>query len=214
MRKSRSNRSAPGKPACADCLLRQLCPDYTDREIDELAGAIVLRRRALAPGTVLYRAGDVFSTVYVVHMGALKGYEVNAEGRERITAFFLSGEPLGLDGFHTGAYTCHTAALVDTDVCELDLEQIERQSDRQWEFVRVMSKVVSDQKRRLMVTRLDPEPRVLEVLRDICARLSLNPETLSAADLPISRKDLASYADVPAETVDRVFEQLGVDPVG
>lgn len=214
MRKPHSKRPAPGKSTCTDCLLRELCPGYSDRDIEELAGAIVQRRRALDRGGLLYRAGDVFSTVYVVHTGALKGYESKGDAPERTTAFFLPGELVGLDGFHTGAYTCDTAALVDATVCELDLERIERQSEKQWEFVRVMSKVVSDQKKRLMVGRMDPQPRVLEILRDICGRLSLDAGTQCVAALPMTRDDLASYADVAGETVDQVFEQLGVQRVG
>ncbi|MEJ2687548.1 MAG: cyclic nucleotide-binding domain-containing protein [Gammaproteobacteria bacterium] len=208
MRKPLRKGSVSGKSTCTDCLLRQLCPGYTDREIDRLAGAIVQRRRILERGAALYRAGDVFSTVYVVHTGALKGYEVNGAGRERISAFFLPGELVGLDGFHKGVYTCHTAALVDATVCELDLTRIERQSDKQWEFVRVMSKVVSDQKRRLAVGRLEPQARAAELLRDIAARLTLDAEKLRASDLPMSPEDLASYADVDAGSVDQAFEEL------
>ena len=208
MQKPARKGSASGKSICPDCLLRQLCPGYTDREIERLDGAIVQRRRTIERGAALYRAGDGFSTVYVVHTGALKGYEVNGAGRERISAFFLPGELMGLDGFHKGAYTCHTEALVDATVCELDLERIDQQSDKQWEFVRVMSKVVSDQKRRLAMGRLEPRARVLELLRDIAERLTLDAETLSASDLPMSPQDLASYADVDGEIVDRAFGRL------
>ncbi len=190
--------------------MRQLCPGVADTpESAALAVGIVQRRRTVNGGAVLHKVGDAFSTVYAIHIGAVKGSDFQSDGRERITAFYLPGELLGLDGFHTGAYTCQASALVDTTICELDLKRIEQLEDQQWEFVRVMSKVVADQKRRLMVGRLDPEERVQEVLRDICDRLSLDPGALQEERLPMSRADLASYAGVDVGTVGQVLGAVG-----
>lgn len=213
MRKSLGEKSTLNGPACANCLLGQLCPGYSDAAaLEGLTNAVVQRRRTLEAGAVLYQAGGAFSTVFVVYSGAIKAFDCRDDGHERVKAFFLPGELLGLDGFHNGVYTCNTMALVDTSVCELNLARIEELEDSQWEFVRVMSKVVADQKRRLRTNRLGPEERVLEVLRDVCMRLSLSLDTLQDSQLPMSHDDLAVFAGVPTATVEQVLNRLGSPP--
>ncbi len=74
-------RIEPFKAACSNCNLRELClpVGLASDELDRL-DAIVAKRRTVVRGEHLFRAGEIFTSLYAVRTGFFQDLRV---GRRR-----------------------------------------------------------------------------------------------------------------------------------
>ena len=89
--------------ACSNCNLKESClpSGLSLRDVEALDDLVVTRRR-VKRGEVLYHAGDRFQALYAVRLGFLKGTVMSSDGREQVTNFFMAGEWIGMDGIANG----------------------------------------------------------------------------------------------------------------
>ncbi|WP_320416259.1 cyclic nucleotide-binding domain-containing protein [Candidatus Reidiella endopervernicosa] len=112
--------------ACKDCSLHQLClPTGISKDDMDRIDEIIRRRRPIARGETLFRAGDSFHSIYAVRSGSIKTYTPNRDGLEQVTGFHLPGEMVGLDAISDGAHPCTAKALETASLCEIPFDELE-----------------------------------------------------------------------------------------
>jgi len=205
------------KVACSNCNLRELClTEGMSSEQLERLDQIVNARRAVLRGEALFRAGENFTSLYVVRTGFFKTLVSAEDGREQVTGFQMAGELLGLDGIGTERHTCDAVALEDSQVCVIpfaDLEHLSRElSDLQRHFHRIMSReIVREHGVMLLLGSMRAEERLAAFLVNLTQRLRNRGFSASALVLRMTREEIGSYLGLKLETVSRAFSRMQDD---
>ena len=197
-------------PLCGDCPARHQC--LTGGRACAQLGAANPRVSVgpLAPGSALYRAGDVATRVFHVRSGYLKTVRVDDDGEETITGFQLPGAVLGR-GVHTGRYMEDAIALEITTVCAFDLQGLEhlmaqghgRALLEYWDR-QTWRQIVEAQTLR----RRGAQDRLLGFLASYAEQLHAlgrNPQHLPT---PMSRRDIANFLGLSNEALSRATTAL------
>lgn len=209
----------PGKVACQDCSLFQLClPVGIDQcdlaEVDR----IIKRRRPTQRGDQLFLTGDKFRSIFAVHSGSLKTSVLTADGCEQVTGFFLPGEIVGLDAIATGTHTCAARALETTSVCEIPYDELETIGARipslPRQLLRIMSREMHhDQLLLLLLGKRSADERLATFLFSLSQRFGLRGYSPNEFNLSMSRNDIGNYLGLAVETVSRLFSRLQEDGI-
>lgn len=124
-------------------------PLIPEREVRELAGLV--RRRAYAPGEVLFRQGDRGESCFVVAKGGIRGEIVTEEKGKRYKTEFRV-EPGGLFGemsLFTGMPRTATGAIEgDTELIEIGAEAFGRLLGRSPRLAEAIAAMVSERNRK------------------------------------------------------------------
>ncbi|RYY74730.1 MAG: fumarate/nitrate reduction transcriptional regulator Fnr [Gammaproteobacteria bacterium] len=200
--------------SCGNCRLNTICLPISLHidEIDHLDN-IVQRRKPLQKGEYLYRANDVFHSVYAIRSGAVKSINMSEAGEEQITGFHLPGEVVGLDGLANNIYTNSVIALETASVCEIPFNRLEDLSLKipslQHYFFQLMSREITQEQQVIrLLGKSDAETRIASLLLSISARNGRRNLATHQFLLPMSRTDIANFLGLTIETVSRVFTRL------
>ena len=165
------------KQVCSNCHVREICmpigaPPELLRKLDEL----LLLRRRLKSGTVLYHAGGHFHAFYAVKSGFIKTETLSEQGHSHVTGFYMMGEIFGFDGVATNQYMCTATALEDTEVCIIPLDRIEHVGHEfdqlQHHFYKLMSReIVRDHTIIMVLGSMNGEERLSAFLLNLSQRL-------------------------------------------
>ena len=209
----------PGKVACQDCSLFQLClPVGIDQNDLAEVDRIIQRRRPIRRGDPLFVTGDKFHSIYAVRSGSLKTSVLIEDGREQVTGFFLQGEIVGLDAIGTGEHTCTARALETTGVCEIPYDEIETLGVRipslPRQLLRIMSREMHhDQLLLLLLGKRSADERLAAFLFSLSQRFGLRGYSPNEFNLSMSRNDIGNYLGLAVETVSRLFSRLQEDGI-
>lgn len=197
--------------ACSRCTLAPLCLPRALSAADVLRfEEIVQRSRPIQPGEHLFRAGDPFRSAAAVRTGCFKSYIIDHDGQEQVTGFSWPGEIVGLDAIHSCRHNLNVIALDTSAVCGLSFESItslaQYMPELQSEMLRLMSRRISE----LAVTAgdLSADERVAIFLISLSKRFASRGYSDCEFTLPMSRRDIASYLRLAAETVSRVLARF------
>jgi CRP/FNR family transcriptional regulator, anaerobic regulatory protein len=200
--------------SCGNCRLNAICLPISLHidEIDHL-NSIVQRGKPLQKGEYLYRANDIFHSVYAIRSGAVKSTNINEAGEEQITGFYLPGEVVGLDGLANNIYTNSVIALETASVCEIPFNQFETLSlkipNLQHYFFQLMSREITQEQQVIrLLGKSDAEARIASLLLSISARHGRRNLATHQFILPMSRTDIANFLGLTIETVSRIFTRL------
>lgn len=205
---------ASARRHCLQCALRDLCipagigSDDVDR-IDRL----VKKKRTLARGEYLFRAGTRTSRLYVAREGAFKTVATSAAGEQQVIGFHLAGELVGLDALGTDRHRCDAVALDAAQVCEIPLEDLHAVAAEvpglQRQLLRVIgSSVGRDHDHVELMGRRQADDRILAFLQGLSQRFDALGRDGDEFVLPMTREDIANYAGLVIETVSRSFTRL------
>jgi CRP/FNR family transcriptional regulator len=203
--------------SCSNCNLRELClPKRIDDEDMARVEQIVFARRRLKRGDSLFKAGDPFSALYAIRSGFLKTTVLNADGREQVTGFQMSGELLGLDGIGTGHYNGNAVALEDSEACVLPfalIEQLGREVPAiQRNLHSVLSReIVRDHGVMMLLGSMSAEERLAAFLLNLSRRFTARGYSPCDFYLRMTREEIGSYLGLKLETVSRLFSRFQVD---
>jgi CRP/FNR family transcriptional regulator, anaerobic regulatory protein len=169
--------------------------------------------RTVKRGSHLVRAGDRFHSLHLLDRGLLKGGMVAADGREQVVAFYLPGEPLGLDAIASGMHCHDVLALEESRLRAISYDALERLSralpQLQRNLSRMMSgEIVRSQGVMWLLGSMRAEQRVAAVLLSLSRRLQLVGLPAARIDLRITRRDLGSYIGLSLETVSRELSRM------
>lgn len=195
---------------CDRCGLRAACAATAVEPKRKGLSGLQPRRLSLAPGEVLQRERSPSRALYVVRVGALKGFTVAACGYEEISAFHFPGDLLGLSALGTAEQTSCIVALEATSVCELKLEAVEAQALRepvlQRQLLRLAAGEIAREQTLLQsLLRRNADGRIALLLLELVKRLGGAKASFS---LPMTRADLGVYLGLTPETTSRRLKQM------
>ncbi|MET0379054.1 MAG: fumarate/nitrate reduction transcriptional regulator Fnr [Spongiibacteraceae bacterium] len=199
---------------CSGCRLSRICLPIALEAADiEKLDSIIQRGRPLQKGEYLFRQNDVFRSVYAVRSGSLKSYSTASCGTEQVTAFYLPGEILGMDGIGAGKHLSSAIALETAAVCEMPFELLGELSTRvpklQRHFFQLMSQeIAADQQLIAMLSKNSADQRVAALLINLSARNFHRKLSATLFRLPMSRAEMGNYLGLTVETMSRVFGRL------
>jgi CRP/FNR family transcriptional regulator len=199
---------------CGDCRLGPLClPIALNTEEVNQLDEIVKRGRPLTKGESLYRQGDAFHAIYAVRSGSFKTFSTSDDGVEQVTAFYLPGEIIGMDGISSLKHCSSAVTLETSSVCEIpfgSLGELSRQlPSLQQRFFQIMGKeITKDQQMLTLLGKNSAEGRVAALLLSISSRNHHRHLSALRFRLSMSRAEIGNYMGLTVETVSRVFGRL------
>ena len=188
-----------------------LAPWLKDWAIDDpsvLAGWIDrMRRRTLAPGSILVRSGQTCHSIYLLQSGLLRLYYVDAEGRERNKAFYGAGAITGpVSAILSESRASFTIEALEPTICiEADLLMLMQLAPHHPPISRLVIKLLSDaftrnEQREALLLTCNAEQRyrwLLEHQPDLAGR--------------IPQYHIASYLGIDAVSLSRLKRKLDND---
>lgn len=168
--------------------------------------------RVLAKGEHLYHAGDTVTGPYMVITGALKGYNTDEDGAERVMRLYSAGDVLGFEGLAQ----CEALA----SVVAVDTAKVWKMAERgpvegQPGMLAVTEMIVMGFYRELSLSaqvlemnRGSAEARLARFLVHYGEQQAQRGCKQQEFLLPFGRRDLAHYLGIAAETLSRAFGSL------
>lgn len=160
-------------------------------------------------GELLYRAGEVADSLFVVSSGRIKKYRLSESGKEQLIQILRAGDFTGeLALFSETINEAYAEAMEETWVCTV------KRSDLQellLKYPSISLKILNEFSNRLeqsekQTTRVSTE-RVETRIALYLAEFAEDKDSLEFK-LPMSRKDLASYLGTTPESISRKLLEL------
>lgn len=184
----------------------------TPSELERVDG-VVANRRKVKRGSLLFRNGDRFTSLYAIRTGFFKTCIASEDGREQVTGFQMAGEIIGLDGIVNDNHTCDAVALEDAEVCVMPFDQLEELSREVNTLQRHVHKIMSREIVRehgvmLLLGSMCAEERLAAFLLNLIERLHARGFSQTEVILRMTREEIGSYLGLKLETVSRTFSKL------
>lgn len=197
---------------CTGCSLYEFCLSAAGSRGNAIDG-LVSSRLQIKRGEALYRAGDDFHSLYVVHSGFFKTYAIAEDGRDQINGFHMSGEVIGMDGIETDQYTTFAVALEDSQVCVVPFAALEAACSKtpvlQRQLYRMLShEIVRNQGLSMLLGSRRAEEKVATFMLDLSQRFAQRGYAAAEFHLRMTREEIGSYLGLTLETVSRVFSKF------
>jgi CRP/FNR family transcriptional regulator len=213
----RAKSGASRAVSCSSCCLQAVClPSGMDAsklcQMDELTRV----KRRVTRGTVLYRNGDAFDSLYAVRSGAFKSVGFSRGGEEKVTGMHLPGELIGLDAISSRKHGYDAVALEDSEVCVIPYARLTQLAlqipELQAQLLRILSGDISrDQGLMLLLGGMDAEQRIAAFLLSLSRRYQKLGYAASRFSLRMTREEIGSYLGLTLETVSRLFSRFQKD---
>lgn len=165
------------------------------------AGFTVRRLRPLESGEVLFREGSAFDAPYLVTSGCLSVTELLPDGVERIVAFRVRGEVLGLESWNRRTHRYAAQAITASTVCRLRWSAAGAAARSAPVLRALLTKATAQSAEQSMPwPGLSAVERVRAFVADFRARTDQPP--------PMTRAQIGLYLGLAEETVVRAFKAL------
>lgn len=167
-------------------------------------------KRRLRPRQPLFLAGQDRGALFYVHAGCVKTRVISADGRERITGFWMHGDLLGLEALDLGKYACDAIALDVGEAWELPCRHLDEAPPGMQAYV---TRCLARELRRdwywmLDLSTLGSDARVARFLADLSDRLAALGYSAQRLLLQMTRAEIGSFLGLSLETVTRSFGRL------
>ncbi|NLO09452.1 MAG: Crp/Fnr family transcriptional regulator [Clostridiales bacterium] len=178
-----------------------------DNQKDEILGLI--KPLKVKKGEMIYRAGELSDSLYIVSSGKIKIYRLSESGKEQLVRILREGDFTGeLALFSETLHEAYAEAMLDTWMCTI------RRADLQELLIKYPSislKLLSEFSIRLETSEKQTARFATEKVETrialFLAEHAEDHEVLTFK-LPMSRKDLASYLGTTPETISRKLLEL------
>lgn len=192
---------------------REACNDFAAFDIEALRQHVPVRRCKHGVGQSIYRFGQTFQAIYLVHAGSYKTCELADDGREQVTGFKMRGDLVGVESIGLKTYSSDVIALEDSEVWELPYPAMLRACLHIPELHAHLTSALAaeircDRSWMLMLGTLAAERRVAAFLLDVAARYARLGYSAKHFILRMSRIDMASFLALKHETVSRALSHL------
>jgi len=180
---------------------------------EELRSHVSVVRRKLVAGQALFRAGQPFKAIFLIHAGSIKTCELAEDGREQVTGFRMAGELVGVESIGLPSYACDGIALESCEIWELPYPPVMTACQRIPELHALLTSALAGEIRRdrswmLALGTLSAEQRVAAFVLDVGARYAESGYSGDHFILRMSRADMASFLALKHETVSRALSHL------
>lgn len=193
-------------------------PIGLSKEELDLIDDIVAARRTVKRGSLLFRNGEKFTSLYAIRTGFFKTCVASEDGRDQVTGFQMAGEVVGLDGIVNDHHTCDAVALEDAEVCVMPFDRIEELSREVTSLQRHVHKIMSREIVRehgvmLLLGSMRAEERLATFLLNLVQRLHARGFSQSELVLRMTREEIGSYLGLKLETVSRTFSRFSEEGI-
>ena len=195
-----------GQVSCAVCAFHPLCHA---RSAHFPSPSPVEKRRRLAPGDTLYRAGWEQEAIFALRAGFMKTLTAYPGGTH-VVRFLLPGDVAGLDASEMGVHCSDAVALSDCEVCEIPAYRAEILSDFSPSVgchlrALLAEELTECQAHVAAIAGLEVKRRVAGFLLDLGRRWLERGYSATAFQLPMSREEIGNHLGTTPETVSRVL---------
>jgi len=189
----------------------------SEDELD-LIDDMVAARRTVKRGSLLFRNGEKFTSLYAIRTGFFKTCVASEDGRDQVTGFQMAGEVVGLDGIVNDYHTCDAVALEDAEVCVMPFDRIEELSRAVNSLQRHVHKIMSREIVRehgvmLLLGSMRAEERLATFLLNLVQRLHARGFSQSELILRMTREEIGSFLGLKLETVSRTFSRFAEEGI-
>lgn len=167
-------------------------------------------------GELMYRAGEHSDALYIVYLGQIKIYRLSESGKEQLIRILKHGDFTGeLALFQQGEHEAYAEALVDSQICMIKRKDLQPLLLKYPTIsLAILNEFASrldlSEKQTANVATEKVETRIATYLLELLEEKESSSTTI---ELPMSKKDLASYLGTTPETLSRRlrdFEEEGM----
>lgn len=189
-----------------------LVPIFNHLEAEQMNEIMqTVRSISLKKGEVMFHAGDEANALYIVNRGRVKIYHLSESGKEQLVRILNPGDFTGeLALFRESEQEGYAEALINTDICMITGADFQSLLLKYPSIsLRIMKELTGRlEKSEIQTTRFATE----KVETRIALFLAESIEgTSMKIELPMSKKDLASYLGTTPETISRRLADLEAD---
>jgi CRP/FNR family transcriptional regulator, anaerobic regulatory protein len=182
-------------------------------DFDALRRLLPVTRRAVTAGQTLFRAGQPFRALYLVHAGFFKTCITAEDGRERTSGFPIRGDLLGIESIGTDTFACDAVALDSGEVWELPYPPVLTAGQQLPALQARLNTALASMLRHerawsLALGTLGAEARVALFLLDLAARQRAIGFSDRRLVLRMTRAEIGSFLGLQLETVARGLSHL------
>ncbi len=188
-----------------------LVPIFNHLEVDQMKEIMKAAQSvAYKRGEIIYHAGDESDSLYIVSRGKIRIYRLSESGKEQLVRILQPGDFTGeLALFKEATHEAYAEAMTETNVCMIqrtDLQQL------LLKYPSISLKILTEFSNRLdesekQTTRFATEKVETRIALFLAESLA-DPARSNELELPMSKKDLASYLGTTPETISRKFAEL------
>lgn len=164
----------------------------------------VVQGGSFKKGEFVYHAGDESDALYIVNRGQIKIYRLSESGKEQIVRILNPGDFTGeLALFQESVHEAYAEAMVNTEICLIQREALH---DLLLKYPTISLKLLTEFSNRLDSSEKQTTHFATEKVETRIALFlaeCLNSEKGNIIELPMSKKDLASYLGTTPETMSR-----------
>lgn len=190
-------------------------PIFNHLEPEQMAEVMgVIQSASFKKGEILYREGGSSDSLYIVNRGSVKIYRLSESGKEQLIRILNPGDFTGeLALFREAHNEGYAEAMSESDVCMIKRDDFNALLQK---YPTIALKVLSEFANRLgaletQTTRFATE-KVETRLAMFLAECQEKAHGSPNIELPMSKKNLASYLGTTPETLSRKltdFEEAG-----
>jgi CRP/FNR family transcriptional regulator len=177
-------------------------------QMDEIMSLI--RSLKFKRGENLYSPGDPANTLYIVSEGKIKIYRLSESGKEQLIRFLRPGDFTGeLALFSDTVHEAYAEAIEDTSVCTITRSEF---NELLLKYPSISLKVLSEFSHRLeqsekQTTRFATERVETRIALFLIECMDNNSKS-QIVELPMSKRDLASYLGTSPESISRKLTEI------
>lgn len=204
---------------CSSCMLGHICvPQGMNQHDIERLAELVKERIRVPKGEFLFQIGSPSTSIYSIRTGSMKTQIEDDTGHSQITGFFLPGEVFGLDSFSNKKHQSHAIALEDSEVCVLNINDLERLSQQipvlQAQVHRLLTgEIARSHQMVLSLGSLRSEQKVASFILNMSDRFTQLGYSSQEFILRMSREDIGNYLGLTLETTSRLFSRFQKDGI-
>lgn len=175
-------------------------------QLDEIMEMV--QSRTYKKGEIIYYAGEKSNTLYIVNRGRAKIYHLAESGKEQLVRILNPGDFTGeLALFQQSIHEGYAEALVDTSVCLIQSDDLQNSLKK---YPAIAIHMMQELAGRLeqsekQTTRFATEKVETRIALFLAECMDGDSPTI---ELPMSKKDLASYLGTTPETISRRLAHL------
>lgn len=188
-----------------------LVPIFNHLEGEQMEEVLkVTKAASYEKGELLYREGDTSNSLYIVSKGKVRIYRLSESGKEQLVRILNPGDFTGeLALFRESIHESYAEAMSKTDVCMISRKDLQ---EFLLKYPTISLRILSEFSNRLetsekQTTRFATE-KVETRLAMFLAECVESEEGPMEIELPMSKKDLASYIGTTPETISRRLADL------